>query len=131
MWCLPKWSYFPNGCVRLNESQSNRVKFRSRCQPQKLYRNAKCKITKCVRRIGDTVNYKRSRYALHFDITTSPKGCEKSRGCESCKLELNVKGCVNCQMGVNAPKGVKRGLGAARRKTVPNKRCSGLGKSAR
>ena len=37
----------------------------------------------CVRSIGDTVNYKQYRYALHFDITTSPKGCEKSRGSES------------------------------------------------
>ena len=131
MWCLPKRSYFPSGCVKLNGCQSNRVKIGYGCQPQKLYRNAKCKKTKCVRCIGDTVNYKQSRCALHFDITTSPKGCEKSRGCEFCKLEINVKGCVNCQMGVNAPKGVKRGLDAVRRKTVPNKRCSGLGKSAR
>ena len=49
--------------------------------------------TKCVRSIGDTVNYKRYRYALHFDITTSPKGCEKGKGCESWKLEITVKGC--------------------------------------
>ena len=120
-----------NGCVKLNGCQSKRVKFGNGCQPLKLYRNAKCNITKCVRCIGDTVKYKRYRYALHFDITSSPKGCEKSRGCESCKLEINVKGCVICQTGVNASRGVKRNLGAARRKTVPNKRCSGLGKSAR
>ena len=82
MKCLPKWSYFPNGGVRLNGSQSKRVKFGNVCQPLKLYRNAKCKINKGVRWIGDTVNYKQSSYALHFDITTSPKGCEKSRGCE-------------------------------------------------
>ena len=130
MKCLPKWSYYLNGCVKLNGCQSNRVKFGSRCQPLKLYRNAKCKITKGVRCIGDTVNYKRSCYALHFDITSSPKGCEKSKDCESCKLELNVKGC-ELSKGVISPRGVKQGLGAARRKTVPNKRCSGLGKLAR
>ena len=43
---------------------------------------SKCKVqnNKGVRCIGDTVNYKRYRCALHFDITTSPKGVGKVKG---------------------------------------------------
>ena len=87
-----KQCHFLIGCVKLNGCQSKRVKFGRRCQPQKLYRNAKCKITKCVGCIGNVVNWKQSHSALHFDISRFPKGCEKSKGCETSSKERSVEG---------------------------------------
>ena len=72
MYKIKKQCHYPNGCVKLNGCRANRVKIGRWCQPLKLYRNAKCKFTKCIRKVDNVKNWKSIFNALHFDISRFP-----------------------------------------------------------